>query len=70
MENTLVTELRSITAAALTAMSAAERSNWDEAEKCVKDLGNRVNRVHRQISFTNAELRGHGECQARVRDGT
>ena len=49
MENTLVTELRSITAAALTAMSAAERANWEEAEKCVCDLGDRVNRVQRQI---------------------
>jgi hypothetical protein len=55
MENTLVTELRSITAAALTAMSAAERANWEEAEKCVCDLGDRVNRVQRQISDTNDE---------------
>ena len=39
MDNKLVTELRSITAAALSAMSAAERADWDEAEKCVADLG-------------------------------
>ena len=64
MENTLVTELRSITAAALTAMSAAERANWEEAEKCVADLGDRVNRVHRQISDTNDELRGQGESRS------
>lgn len=64
MENTLVTELRSITAAALTAMSAAERANWEEAEKFVSDLGDRVNRVHRQISDTNDELRGQGESRS------
>lgn len=70
MENTLVSELRSITAAALTAMSAAERASWIEAEKCVADLNTRVRRVHRQIAFTNDELRGHGETPSRPRDET
>lgn len=70
MDNILVTELRSITAAALTAMSAAERANWDEAEKCVADIGQRVARVHRQISVTNVELRGDGESRSNARDAT
>lgn len=70
MENTLLTELRSISAAALTAMSAAERANWDEAEKCVADLGQRVTRIHRQISFTNDEFRGDGESRTYPRVGT
>ncbi len=70
MENTLVTELRSITAAALTAMSAAEQANWDEAEKCVADLDARVHRIPRQLSFTNEERRGHGESRSRAHDGT
>jgi hypothetical protein len=70
MENTLVSELRSITAAALTAMSAAERSSWIEAEKCVADLDTRIRHVHRQIAFTNNELRGHGEPPSCLRDGT
>jgi hypothetical protein len=52
MDSALVAELRSITAAALTATSAAERSNWGEAAMCVADLGARVKRVQRQISST------------------
>jgi hypothetical protein len=69
MENTLVIEIRSITAAALTAMSTAERANWGEAEKCFAELGKSVKRVHRQLSFTNHQLRGNGECRMHPRDG-
>lgn len=63
MENLLVTELRTMTAAALTATTAAERANWSEATKCVSDINARAGRVLRQLSLTEHELRGDGECR-------
>lgn len=38
MENSLVTELSSLSVAALTATSAAERSDWHVAARCASDL--------------------------------
>ena len=63
MENTLVTELRSITAAALTATTAAKRGEWREAETCLADLHKTVERVLRQLTSTEHELRGDGESR-------
>jgi hypothetical protein len=68
MDNALVTELRSLTAAALTATTAAERGNWLEAKTCISDVCTRAERLCRQLSSTEHELRGDGE--SRTRDGT
>jgi stress response protein YsnF len=69
MDNALVTELRSMTAAALTATMAAELANWHEATKCVSDISDRADRVLRQLTLTEHELRGDGECRLRSADG-
>jgi hypothetical protein len=63
MDNALVTELRSMTATALIATSAAECADWQEAAKYAADLGNRAHRVCRPISSTNDKLHGNGECR-------
>jgi len=68
MDNALVTELRSMTATALIATSAAERSDWEEAAKYAADLGDRAHRVCRLISSTSDELRGNGECRLGTND--
>jgi hypothetical protein len=66
MSNTLVTELRSMTAAVLTATTAAERGNWREAKKGVSDIRSRAHRVVVQLASTEQELRGDG--QSRLED--
>ena len=63
MESTLVTELRSLTATALTATSAAERGNWDEAQRAASDMNFRTQRVLRLLASTRDELRGKGESR-------
>ena len=61
MHSTLVTELRSMTAAVLTATTAAERGNWSEARKGVSDLSGRAQRMLHQLECTDRELRGDGD---------
>ena len=63
MESTLVTELRSLTATALTATSAAERGAWDEAHRAVSDLNARTQRVLRLLVSTHDELKGKGDSR-------
>lgn len=64
MESTLVTELRSLTATALTATSAAERGNWAEAQRAASDMNARTQRVLRLLASTHDELKGKGESRA------
>jgi hypothetical protein len=64
MDNALVTELRSMTATALIATSAAERADWQQAAKYAADLGDRAHRVCGMISSTTDELDGNGECRS------
>jgi hypothetical protein len=61
MESSLVTELRSLTIAALTATSAAERANWQEAARCASDIRDRAHRVFSHLSCIESELGGRGE---------
>jgi hypothetical protein len=65
MDNTLVTELRSITAAALSATSAAERGDWSVAKRGISDVSTRSHCVLRQLTSTTQELDGHGDARAR-----
>jgi hypothetical protein len=65
MDNTLVTELRSITAAVHSAMSAAERGDWSIAKRGISDVSARSNLVLRQLTLTTQELDGHGEARVR-----
>jgi hypothetical protein len=65
MDNALVTELRSLSAAALTATTAAERGNWQEAKTCTSDVCTRAERVCRQLTSTEHELRGDGDSHTR-----
>ncbi len=66
--NALVTDLRSITAAALTATSAAERGDWREAIKCVRDVAKCVDQVLRQLEATEQELGGDGDTRLPIAD--
>lgn len=63
MESTLVTELRSLTATALTATSAAERGAWDEAHRAASDMNARTQRVLRLLASTHDELKGKGDSR-------
>ena len=63
MESALVTELRSLTATALAATAAAERGNWDEAQRAASDMNARTARVLRLLASTQDELRGKGESR-------
>jgi hypothetical protein len=63
MDNALVTELRSLTAAALTATTAAERGNWLEAKTCISDVCEPS--ACRQLTSTEHELRGDGDSHTR-----
>lgn len=65
--NALVTDLRSITAAALTATSAAERGDWREAIKCVRGVAKCVDQVLRQLEATEQELGGEGDSRLPLR---
>jgi hypothetical protein len=65
MNNTLVTELRSISATVLSATSAAEQGDWRVAERGTSDVSTRAHRVLRQLTSTSQELDGHGEARAR-----
>lgn len=62
-DNVLVVELRSLTAAALTAATAAERGDWAEAHTCISDVVSRAKAVERRILSTEHELRGHGDTR-------
>ena len=48
----LVTELRSMAAAILTATTAAERGSWQEAQRSVSDISSRAQRVVHQLECT------------------
>lgn len=65
MDNALVTELRSLSAAALTATTAAERGDWHEARTCISDVCIRAERMCRQLTSIEHELRGDGESHTR-----
>ena len=64
MESTLVTELRSLTATALIATSAAERGNWEEAHRAAADMNYRTERLLRLLASTRNEMSGKGEIRA------
>lgn len=61
--NALVTELRSITAAALTATSAAERGDWEEATRCIGEVAKSADQVFRQLASTKQELSRDGDAR-------
>lgn len=64
MDNVLLAELRSMTAAALVATTAGERGDWRETARCVADLESRAQRILRQLTLTTQELNGNGECRS------